>query len=203
MSALLMMCATALAGFSTDITPDDVTILGSNTQRYSFTDILVDDLTQFQVSVAATGTCPSSINMQITLGTGNTYPVTVSGGKLKWKGKVSMKTDSTKRTATLSHPGGSILCSLRLRDPSIDYTNDFFHDVASLAVGIIIALIVGGLVCCILIIVCIVCMCRRQGSTTTVVQQQPAPYQPMMQNDGYGAPVGGPPGHPQKPPGQF
>ena len=195
MSALLMMCATALA-FSTDITPDDVTLVGSNTQRYSFTSILVEDLTQFQVNVKPIGTCPSVINMQITLGTGNTYPVTVSGGKFKWKGKVSMNSYSTQRTATLSHPGASILCSLRLQDPSIDYTNDFVSDVASLAVGIIIALIVGGLVCCILIIVCIVCMCRRQGSTTTVVQQQPAPYQPMMQNDGYGAPPaaqGGPP----------
>ena len=192
MSAVLLIAATILSASSRTIYPTTTKLGGSAFKStYLLSTFGGDDLISFDFSLKSVSSCSGATLTVIYPWSGKTSTISnLSAGKVvSYKKKEKLPNSSALRTVTVALVDGSGTCKITLNNGKYVYDGITAEDVASLAVGILIALIVGGIVCCILIVVCIVCMCRRGSNTTTVVQQQPQ-YQPMV-NDGYRVPSNG------------
>ena len=194
MSAVLLIAATILSASSRTIYPTATTLSAGGTvdSSYVLSTFGGDDLISFDFSLKSVSSCSGAYLVVVYPWSGKTNTINnLSAGKVvSYKKKEKLPNSSALKTVTVGLYSTSIDCKITLNNGKLVYDGITAEDVASLAVGILIALIVGGIVCCILIVVCIVCMCRRSSNTTTIVQQQPQQYQPMV-NDGYGVPPNG------------
>eukprot|EP01060_Flectonema_neradi_P031011 TRINITY_DN4602_c0_g4_i1.p1 TRINITY_DN4602_c0_g4~~TRINITY_DN4602_c0_g4_i1.p1 ORF type:complete len:258 (+),score=45.12 TRINITY_DN4602_c0_g4_i1:76-774(+) len=198
MSALLLMCSTALAyTYTDDLYPSTTTILTGETEYYTKSFTWGDDITGFYAAVTKSSGCSSFSTLELSFGNGAIATLPITSGFVSWNGDVDADSVSS---ISLSHSSNGATCRLTIIGPSITYTDDYADDAASIAVGILMTFIFGGICCCIIVIAGIFFICRRQGTHTTVVTQA-APYH-GMNNDGYAAypaypvpavPVGMPP----------
>eukprot|EP01060_Flectonema_neradi_P035855 TRINITY_DN670_c0_g1_i6.p1 TRINITY_DN670_c0_g1~~TRINITY_DN670_c0_g1_i6.p1 ORF type:complete len:199 (+),score=18.31 TRINITY_DN670_c0_g1_i6:79-675(+) len=191
--ALSLICATALsAEFTNTVYPFPSTIGISQTSEYTLSTLFGDETKSFTFAIKSMSSCPSTVDLTVVypwrpVGQQTvTYTKVGVGKPLVESTKFVPSSLSAARTATVVLSTISTSCRITLDDGAQVYDNDVLEDAASLAIGILLAIIIGSIVCCICVIVCIVYMCRKNSSTTTIIQQPPAQqYQPMAVNDGY------------------